>query len=66
MSRDVKGLYRKALRGEIANFTGLSDPYEEPLAPEVTLETDRERPEESVEKLLRALEDLRFLPAGPE
>ena len=40
--RDVKGLYRKALAGEIKNYTGVDDPYEEPLKPEVILETDRE------------------------
>src|SRR5512135_3116872 len=38
--RDVKGLYKKALAGEIKNFTGVDDPYESPLAPEVTVETD--------------------------
>ena len=43
--RDVKGLYRKALSGEIKNYTGVDDPYEEPLKPEVILETDRETPE---------------------
>ena len=46
--RDVKGLYRKALAGEIAHFTGVSDPYEPPAAPEVVLQTDREEPEESL------------------
>ncbi len=54
--RDVKGLYRKALAGEIANFTGVSDPYEEPLRPEVTVDTERETPAESVEAILRHLE----------
>lgn len=54
--RDVKGLYKKALAGEIANFTGVSDPYEEPLAPEVVVETDRETIEESAAKILRLLE----------
>lgn len=53
--RDVKGLYRRALAGEIANFTGVSDPYEPPLAPEVVVETDRETPEESVRKILDGL-----------
>ena len=46
--RDVKGLYRKALAGEIAHFTGVSDPYEPPAAPEVVLQTDREEPEASL------------------
>ena len=54
--RDVKGLYEKALRGEIANFTGVSDPYEPPPNPEVIVDTDRESVEESVAKILAALE----------
>lgn len=53
--RDVKGLYAKALRGEIANFTGVSDPYEEPESPDVLVETDRESVEESVTKILAHL-----------
>jgi adenylyl-sulfate kinase len=53
--RDVKGLYRRALAGEITGFTGVSDPYEPPEAPEVTLRTDRERPEECVAKILATL-----------
>jgi adenylylsulfate kinase len=63
IARDVKGLYAKALRGELPAFTGVSDPYEEPLTPEVTVQTDRERPEESVAKILRRLEELGFLAA---
>ena len=59
--RDVKGLYAKALRGEIPNFTGVSDPYEEPLNPEVLLETDRETEEESLAKLVPKLEELGYL-----
>jgi len=62
IARDVKGLYAKALRGEIQNFTGLSDPYEEPLRPEITLETDRESPEESAGKVVGRLEELGYLP----
>ncbi|HWO94015.1 MAG TPA: adenylyl-sulfate kinase [Dehalococcoidia bacterium] len=58
--RDVKGLYKKALAGEIQNFTGVSDPYEEPHAPEVIVETDREAVEDSVAKVLRALEELGY------
>jgi adenylyl-sulfate kinase len=54
--RNRKGLYAKALRGEIQNFSGVSDPYEPPLAPEVTVRTDRERIEESVAKILACLE----------
>jgi adenylyl-sulfate kinase len=54
--RDVKGLYRRALAGEIPQFTGVSDPYEPPRAPEVTVNTSRETPEESVEKIWATLE----------
>ena len=62
--RDVKGLYKKALAGEIANFTGVSDPYEPPLDPEVTCYTDgRETPEQSAAKVLATLEALGYL--GP-
>jgi adenylylsulfate kinase len=52
----VKGLYEKALRGEIQHFTGVDDPYEEPLNPELVLETSRESREESFRKLIEALE----------
>lgn len=61
--RDVKGLYKKALAGEIKNYTGVDDPYEEPLNPEVILETDKETHEESVAKIIRKLEMLGYLPA---
>ena len=64
VQRDVKGLYRRALAGEIANFTGISDPYEEPLAPEVTVQTDRESAEESVGRILARLEALGYLTAA--
>jgi len=53
IARDVKGLYKKALAGEISHFTGVSDPYEPPIAPEVTIHSDRESPEEGVEKVCR-------------
>jgi len=59
--RDVKGLYKKALAGEIKEFTGVSDPYEEPLTPDITVETDRETVEESSRKILQELERLGFL-----
>ncbi|MCK5552862.1 MAG: adenylyl-sulfate kinase [Deltaproteobacteria bacterium] len=62
IERDVKGLYKKALAGEISNYTGVSDPYEEPLNPEVVLETDKETLEESVGKVMRKLEELRYIP----
>ncbi|MDE3180473.1 MAG: adenylyl-sulfate kinase [Acidobacteriota bacterium] len=54
-ARDVKGMYKKAIAGEIAQFTGISDPYEEPLAPELTLYTDQEPAEESAGRVLRLL-----------
>ncbi len=60
--RDVKGLYKKALRGEIKNFTGVDDPYEPPLNPEVLIESDRETVEESVAKVLAKLETLGYVP----
>jgi adenylylsulfate kinase len=62
IERDVKGLYQKALDGEIENFTGISDPYEEPLNPEVIVDTDREDPEESVAKIIAKLEELEYVP----
>src|SRR5712664_4828011 len=60
--RDVKGLYKKALAGELKGFTGVSDPYEEPLAPDVVVETDRESVEFSLEKILRHLEQRGLIP----
>ena len=56
--RDVKGLYKKALKGEIANFTGVSDPYEPPCAPELTVNSSRETPAESVQRIWATLEHL--------
>jgi adenylyl-sulfate kinase len=53
--RDVKGLYRLALAGEIPSFTGVSDPYEPPEQPELVVQTDREREDESLGKLLALL-----------
>jgi len=64
MRRDVKGLYRKAVAGEIPNFTGVSDPYEPPVDPEVLVETDRESQEESLTKILDVLVARGYL-AGP-
>jgi len=54
--RDVKGLYAKALRGEIQNFTGVNDPYEAPPAPEITVDSERETVEESLGRILDSLE----------
>ena len=64
VERDVKGLYRKALAGEIRNFTGVDDPYEPPLNPEVVARTDRESPEESGARVLAALEERGYIPAA--
>jgi adenylyl-sulfate kinase len=52
VERDVKGLYKKALAGEIKNFTGVSDPYEAPLAPDVTVDSSVETVEESAARIL--------------
>jgi len=60
--RDVKGLYKKALAGEIKSFTGVSDPYEEPLAPDVLIESDREPVELSVAKIIGELERRQLVP----
>jgi adenylyl-sulfate kinase len=60
--RDVKGLYAKAIRGEIANFTGVSDPYEEPLNPEVLVDSEQETVEESLARILSVLEARGYLP----
>jgi adenylyl-sulfate kinase len=62
--RDVKGLYKKALAGEIKNFTGIDDPYEAPLAPEVTVDTDKETPDESAARIIAKLEELQYIAAA--
>src|SRR3954470_3329489 len=62
--RDVKGLYEKAFKGEIKEFTGVSDPYEPPLNPEITLDTEHETAEESAHKLLTLLEERQLIPAA--
>jgi len=59
--RDVKGLYQKARAGEIKGFTGIDDPYEPPVGPEVVCNTDREAPEESAQKVLDKLTELKYL-----
>ncbi len=55
--RDVKGLYRKAREGEIPNFTGISSPYEPPVAPELVIDTDKASLEESVDWLMEELDE---------
>ena len=59
--RDVKGLYEKALKGEIKNFTGISDPYEAPLNPVVTLNSETQNEEESLKILIAKMEELGYL-----
>lgn len=62
IERDVKGLYKKALAGEIKNFTGVSDPYEPPENPDVTIDSSTETLEESLGKILHKLEELGYVP----
>ena len=59
--RDVKGLYKKAFAGEIEQFTGVSDPYEPPNAPDLILKTDEETPEESARRVIEKLEFFGYL-----
>src|SRR5262249_39908007 len=59
--RDVKGLYQQAQKGEIKNFTGLDDPYEPPLDPEVVVDSSTEKVEESIAKILTRLKELGYL-----
>lgn len=66
VERDVKGLYKKALAGEIPNFTGISDPYEPPMNPEVTVDSSKDSIEDSVAAVLRVLEAKGVIAALPE
>lgn len=59
--RDVKGMYAKARKGEIKGFTGIDDPYEEPINPEIICDTDQESVPESVTKILGKLEELGYI-----
>jgi adenylylsulfate kinase len=61
IENDVKGLYKKALAGEIKNFSGVSDPYEPPVDPDVTIRTYRDTLEEGVQKIWNKLESLGLL-----
>ena len=63
IERDVKGMYKKAIAGEIKNFTGIDDPYETPEKPEVHLHTDKESVEVSTDKIIKTLELLGHIPA---
>jgi adenylyl-sulfate kinase len=62
--RDVKGLYEKAFKGEIKEFTGVSDPYEPPLNPELTLDTEHDSAEEDAATVLSLLEERQLIPAA--
>lgn len=60
--RDVKGLYKKALAGEVKNFTGVSDPYEAPLTPDVTVASDHDTVEQGIERIIGTLARMRLVP----
>ena len=62
IKRDTKGLYEKALRGEIPNLTGVNDPYEPPEDAEIKIDTSSEQPEQSHDKIIRTLEILDYIP----
>ena len=62
IQRDPKGLYKKALAGELKNFTGVADAYDPPLNAEIEIKTDSEAPEQSADRILRSLEILRYVP----
>jgi len=62
--RDVKGLYEKAMRGEIKGFTGVDDPYEEPTNPDVRIDTEEHDPEESARLIVDKLEELGLVEDG--
>jgi adenylylsulfate kinase-like enzyme len=63
--RDVKGLYKKALAGEIKNFTGISDPYEAPIKADLVLDSGTETVDQSYQKLIRRLEEVGYInPSG--
>ena len=66
VERDVKGLYKRALAGEIKEFTGVSDPYEAPVDPDVTVETDSETVEVSIRKIIQELARRGFVSLAQE
>ena len=66
IERDVKGLYKRALAGEIPNFTGVSDPYEAPENPEVAIDSGQETIEGSLAKIVHKLEELGYMPPAAE
>ena len=62
LCRVVKGMYKKAIAGQIPNFTGISDPFEQPVIPFIHVRTDLQTPLESAGKILGDLEDMGFIP----
>jgi adenylylsulfate kinase len=66
IQRDPKGLYQKALAGEIRDFTGIGDAYETPKHPDIELNTDLESPEDSLHKIINTLEALNKISPGKE
>ena len=62
-SRDVKGLYQKARAGEIPEFTGISAPYEEPVNPELKIDTNEKSLAECVQQVINYLEQRGYIPA---
>lgn len=62
IERDVKGLYKKAIAGEIPNFTGISDPFEAPENPDIHIRTDRQTPEDSAADIIAHLEEMNVIP----
>lgn len=66
MQRDVKGLYKKAMAGEIKGFTGVDDPYEAPENPEITINSSKETVEQGLAKIMRTLELMGFVPPDPD
>jgi adenylyl-sulfate kinase len=61
IERDVKGMYKKAIAGEIPNFTGISDPFEAPEKPDIHVRTDQQTPEESAQVILDKLASLGYV-----
>jgi adenylyl-sulfate kinase len=66
IQRDVKGMYKKALAGEIKHFTGVSDPYEPPLQPEIVIDTQKETPQDSAARVLQELESRWLVEPAPQ
>ncbi|HZC29141.1 MAG TPA: adenylyl-sulfate kinase, partial [Gaiellaceae bacterium] len=62
--RDTKGLYEKARRGELQNFTGVNDPYEQPQRPDIRIDSDVESPEASARRIVALLEERSLIPTA--